>query len=193
MKNTMLIQRAIQKSLRILNRLLLRINLRKITWEKIEYFDEVWKERIELMSKFISTNSDVIDLGCGRMWLKDMVQVKKYYPVDYCYRGIDCIICDFNKYQFPNIRADVAFVSGALEYIADYNWFIKNIVIYTNRCIISYCITDEFQDFTARKERGWVNNLSKNELIAIFQKNNSHLSEYVRALNKYHIFIFDKQ
>lgn len=193
MRNTSPVKRLIQKAFRLLDKILVGYNLKKVTWKKNEYFDEIWKERIELMSKFIPANSEVIDLGCGRMWLNDLLQLKKYYPVDYCERGNETIICDFNKYQFPQIKADVAFVSGALEYVVDFDWFIKNMVINTNRCIISYCTYEEFPDTIVRKERGWVNKLTKNELIALFQKYNSQLTKYEFALNKYHIFIFDRQ
>ena len=189
MKNISIIE-FLKKCIQLLNRKLIGANFKKVTWKKIEYFDEVWKERIEGMSKFIPTNSEVLDLGCGKMWLKDMVQLKTYYPVDYCDRGDGSLICDFNLSQFPDIKADVAFVSGVLEYVVDVDWFIRNIATNTNRCIISYNIDDESQYIVVRKQRGWVNNLTKEELIAIFQKNNFKLIEYI---NTYHIFIFDKK
>lgn len=193
MSNKSLIKQVIQNVRRLLNSIMLRYNLKRIQWKKIEHFDDVWKERIELMSKFILTNKEVIDFGCGPMWLKNMVHTKKYYPVDYCDRGNDCIVCDFNKYEFPNIAADVAFASGVLEYVVDVDWFIKNIVKNTSRCIISYVVNEECPDILLRKKKGWVNNLTKDELTAVFQKNGSYLSKYEYALNKYHIFIFDKQ
>ncbi len=182
----------IPKGLRLLDRILVRYNLKKITWKKNEYFNDLWKERIQVMSQYISPNTEVIDLGCGPMWLKDMIQLKKYYPVDYIDRGKDCIICDFNKHQFPDIKADIAFVSGALEYVEYVEWFIKNITQNTNRCIISYYTIEEWPDIIVRKQWAWVNNLTKDELIAVFKKNNFHLSKYVHELNKYPIFIFDK-
>ena len=75
---------------------------KKINWKDIEYFDDKWKLRIDKMSKYIERNDSVMDLGCGKMWLKKHLhETNLYIPVDYKNRGEGTIICEFNKNEFP--------------------------------------------------------------------------------------------
>jgi SAM-dependent methyltransferase len=138
------------------------------TWRQVEHFDEGWKERIRLMAEFIPTDSSVMDLGCGKMWLKQFLNKDTYYGVDYTDRGEGTIICDFNQGEFPTQNAEVAFVSGCLEYIENYNWFINCIGENTKSCVLSYCTLEHFPDKTIRRELAWVNDLTRSELIELF-------------------------
>ena len=95
-------------------------------WEDFEYFDESWRIRIKEMAVYINNAETVMDLGCGKMWLRDYLHSSNLYiPVDYKNRGEGTIVCDFTKHQFPEKNADVIFVSGCLEYIADYKCFVQ--------------------------------------------------------------------
>ncbi len=171
---------------RLLNRL-----LNKKAWKDFEYFDESWKTRIKSMAKYIQPNTSVIDLGCGKMWLKEYIGKNiNYYPVDYLKRAEDSIVCDFNKLQFPKISAECSFVSGCLEYVDNPAWFINKITQNSNKCIISYCTFDDFPNINERKKLGWVNSLNENELISLFKKNNFELlkSESTELNHKFYIF-----
>ena len=57
--------------------------------QDIEYFDEVWKERIKIMCLLIANDEKiVIDIGCGKMRLKEfLLKDVKYIGVDYKDRG----------------------------------------------------------------------------------------------------------
>ncbi len=62
-------------------------------WSNIEYFNKKRKNRIKKMAANPDPNCSVIDLGCGPMWPKRyQPQSVTCYPVDYTYRGADCII-----------------------------------------------------------------------------------------------------
>jgi hypothetical protein len=133
-----------------------------INWQDIEYFHENWKNRIEYMSEFIGSGTSVMDLGCGKMWLKDYLPDRvKYIPVDYCKRSDETLMADFNKYQFPQVACDIMFISGCLEYINDPEWFLKQV---TDHCkqkvILSYCLLETYPDIKKRKEFFWKNNLT---------------------------------
>ena len=93
---------------------------RPVSWRNIEYFNKKWKVRIEKMSAFVDPNCSVVDLGCGRMWLREYLpKTVRYYPVDYEDRGAGCIVQDFNQYQYPDVDADTAFASGCQEHVND--------------------------------------------------------------------------
>src|SRR5437868_14413818 len=97
-------------------------------WKEIENFNESWKGRISAMALHIAKNSTVIDFGSGKEWLKEFLpENTKYIAVDYTDRGTSNYVCDFNQHQFPNVTGDHAFISGCLEYITDYNWFISKV------------------------------------------------------------------
>jgi hypothetical protein len=162
-------------------------------WREIEYFDESWKKRIHQMSKYITPTDSIVDYGCGKMWLKEFIAPSNaYYGVDYQKREEGTIVCDFNKKEFPGIRTSVSFISGCLEYIDKPSWFIKNIALYHEKCIISYCCNDNFNNIVERKQLGWKNNLSKKDLIALFEKEGLYLKSNEATPTVNQIFYFEK-
>lgn len=139
-----------------------------------------WDRRVEMMAKMISQESNsIVDLGCGQMSLKKYLsEDKNYYPVDYCSRGNNTIICDFNKHEFPNILADTIFASGILEHVVDYTWFIfKMCETASQEVILSYVCSEKGENKAVRSkvQNGyhidWVNSLSMNTLIELFREN----------------------
>lgn len=151
-------------------------------WKDIEYFDDSWRQRINRMAGFIPAKATVMDLGCGRQWLRDIVGPQNYTGVDYRPRGENTVVCDFNKRQFPDFRRDVAFVSGCLEYVTDYRWFIAQICEKANMCILSYCSLEMHPDLVARRRVGWVNNLTIDEIKREFGKHRFTMSSETVAL-----------
>lgn len=144
-------------------------------WREFEYFDETWKKRIACMAQLIDANSkSVMDLGCGKCWLKDMLPTGvEYIGVDYKSREcVDNIICDFNAGEFPRVLTDVVFCSGVLEYIVELPVFVEHICAITDQVILSYCSTDFYSDIGFRKSLGWKNHLSGLDMITLFFKNN---------------------
>lgn len=135
-------------------------------WKEIEYFDESWKRRIEAMASLIEDEKSVIDLGCGRMWLREFLpKGVTYTGCDYVQRDTDTIVCDFNNKEFPDLSADLVFASGVLEYIEDVDWFLSKIQTISDSLIISYCVMELNADIKSRKTLGWKNHLSLSDLL----------------------------
>lgn len=163
----------------------------KKNWQDIEYFNPDWKGRIENMSKFVTKGSTLVDLGCGKMWLKEFVTKEEVYiPVDYIKRSNDTIVCDFNKHQYPKVNADTAFISGCLEYILDYKWFVAKLGANHKKCILSYCLIENFPDKSQRIKKTWVNHLNETQICNLFKKNGFKLVNKVSSSNT--IFVFEK-
>ena len=96
-----------------------------------------------------------------------------------------------NQNQFPAKNADLAFVSGSLEYIYPYKWFIKQISQHCSAAIVSYCSLEKFPDKSVRHGLAWVNSLKKNQLIDLFSQYG--LSLYMSVpIGNYEIFKFKK-
>ena len=159
-------------------------------WEKIEYFDDAWRQRVNQMAEFIPKSATVMDLGCGREWLKEIVGLKNYTGVDYRSRAENTVVCDFNKKQFPEFRRDVAFVSGCLEYVTDYRWFIAQICEKANMCILSYCPLEMHPDLGARRRAGWVNDLTIDDIKREFDKHHFVLSAETVTPTRNAILVF---
>jgi hypothetical protein len=163
------------------------------SWEELEYFDESWRTRIEEMAKFIAPGESVIDLGCGKMWLKPLLKNNTYHPVDYKHRDESTVVANFNSHEYPDIKADVAFVSGTLEYVQDYEWFVGQVCLRSRRCIVSYCTTECYPDLNVRNRKAWKNHLSRSTLLELFTKNEMHLDAESNAVAQNPIFVFSKR
>lgn len=174
-------------------------NLKKIfsqkqySWKEIEYFDSKWKQRIAVMAELIPIQSkSVLDLGCGKMWLNLFLPEEiEYIPVDYTDRGSGTIICDFNNGEFPTNQVDTAFVSGCLEYIHDYQEFIQFITKQTQYCVLSYCSTNFISSRRRRFKQNWVNDLSEEDIIKLFEAQAFSLHHLISQENS--IFLFKKE
>ena len=146
-------------------------------WELKESFTPAFLERMKEMAKEIPSGSSILDLGCGLMWLKELLPGScKYYPVDFIKRCEHTILCDFNRYEFPDIHVDISFCSGILEYIRDPSWFTGLTARYSAECIISYNTLESLPDKRARTKLDWVNHLTQDELIDLFQGHGYRLS-----------------
>jgi hypothetical protein len=91
-----------------------------------------------------------------------------YYPVDHIPQCEQTIVCDFNKQEFPDLKADVAFLSEILEYISDVEWFFNCISNRVNKIILSYSCMEAFPDLEYRQSHGWQNNLTTDEIYNRF-------------------------
>lgn len=162
-------------------------------WRDIEYFHDTWKLRIASMAKYIPANSTVIDLGSGKEWLREFLpQNCHYVAVDYLDRGTKNLVCDFNKKEFPNIKGDIAFISGCLEYIENPNWFIEQVSQSNSKIILSYNTTEMVSNIIERNQLAWKNHLSEKELIELFKVNGLELKNVDRSVTKNVIFIFER-
>lgn len=167
--------------------------LGRAQWRDIEYFDNSWKDRIRRMAGNIPPNATVMDLGAGEMFLKEFVGPNHYFGADYIKRDPGIMVCDFNKYQFPSARTDVAFVSGCLEYVRDYRWFIGKIASSCNMAVVSYCTRDLLPDIEWRRKQAWRNHLKKRRLIELFEGNGMFLRKEEMTPTRNSIFVFQHE
>lgn len=142
-------------------------------WEDLSVFDPAWQERMEVMATLLPADGTVTDFGCGPMWLTNYLTKQHIYvPVD-CYdRGAGTIVCDFTAYEFPAVRGGTAFVAGCLEYIEDWQWFLGQIARQFDVCILSYNTVDQKPDKAPRRVLGWLNDLTRQEIVAFMKQNN---------------------
>ncbi|HTH93044.1 MAG TPA: oligosaccharide flippase family protein [Candidatus Paceibacterota bacterium] len=164
------------------------------TWKDIEYFDSAWSDRIGQMAQYIPAGASILDLGCGKMLLQQYLELNHtYYPVDYKDRGEGTIVCNFNRHHFPDRYADIAFVSGVLEYVENVPVFIADIAKHTNQCILSYCLIEDFPNISFRRKQAWVNAFSRDDIISLFSQAGFVIKDESKTPSNNSIFNFVKQ
>ena len=162
-------------------------------WKNIEYFPDDWQKRVAVMADLIPNGTQsIIDYGCGTQVLRDYSKGATYTPVDYISRSTDCVVCDFNKNEFPEIAADVGIISGTLEYVNDPLWFIAKVAGSCETVIISYCTTECIRSRYWRRRMAWVNDLSSFDLVQAFKNCGFTLRRENKNITRNHIFLLSK-
>lgn len=106
-------------------------------WQEFEQSDtnalkrqrQGWKDRARAMSQLIPEDVKVLmDIECGEELLKEFLcKDIKYYGLDYCERNKETIICDINKEKLPDIKVDLYYMAGIIDYVIDIPNFIKQL------------------------------------------------------------------
>ena len=106
-------------------------------WQEFEQSDtnalkrqrQGWKDRARAMSQLIPEDvKALMDIGCGEELLKEFLcKDIKYYGLDYCERNKETIICDINKEKLPDIKVDLYYMAGIIDYVTDIPNFIKQL------------------------------------------------------------------
>jgi hypothetical protein len=158
------------------------------TWQKDFSYDSDMKLRYENMLKLLPSSSSpdknsfssVLDLGCGRQYLRELLPENiNYTGVDLYSHISDTIVCDFNKKQFIKVIGkpyDLVVCAGLFEYIYNVKWLIKKIADVSGRYILcSY----NFDEFTRSHADIWTKRLlSQKTMFDLFYKNECSLIAY---------------
>ncbi|WP_009633331.1 hypothetical protein [Synechocystis sp. PCC 7509] len=141
-------------------------------WSKTEEFDASWKTRIALMASYIDVPGTVADFGCGMMWLEAYLSKDNpYLPIDYIQRDSRTIVLDLNRDSIPNLNADIAFLSGILEYIEDLDSFLQQLIeCKFKKILVSYCTIENLSSIKIRKKLNWVSHESIFIILSVFCK-----------------------
>jgi methyltransferase family protein len=134
-------------------------------WTDAASLDPEWDRRAEFVSRMIRPGTKVLDLGCGRMSLRQFLPNGcSYVGCDFIARDAETIVCNLNIGEFPDSAAAVANVItmlGLLEYILDVPKLLRRVAGYGKEVIFSYHPTGSFRRrIRARRRVGWVSDLS---------------------------------
>jgi len=142
-------------------------------WSNPASLEPAWDRRAAFAAQFIPDGARVLDLGCGRMALRQLLPNNCFYrPCDLVARDPSTIVCDFNKGQFPEAaaaEADVITMLGVLEYIVDVDGFLTRLQHARRDVVLSYCATD-FSVAIDRPSLGWINHFSLYDLAVLFDR-----------------------
>jgi len=142
-------------------------------WSDPESLEQAWDRRAAFAANFIPDGARVLDLGCGRMALRNLLPNGcSYQACDLVARDAATIVCDFNAGEFPEAaaaEADVITMLGVLEYIVDVDAFLARLQRARRNVVVSYCATD-FTGTADRPALGWINHFSLSELALLFDR-----------------------
>jgi pyruvyltransferase len=134
-------------------------------WEAIT---DKWDDRNSTIGKIVDEGTSIIEFGAGNETMRDFIPKScSYVGSDIYKRFPTTIVCDLNTNVFPDLSDfDTIIISGVLEYI--YVSHIERFLEYTKVFPIKtfICSYDHIAD---RQHNGWVNDLSKDELINMFR------------------------
>lgn len=135
-----------------------------------------WEPRTALMAEYIQANSKILEFGAGRMFLKKYLpEGCTYVPSDIVDRGHGTLVWDLNSKELPRLDDDFDIIvfSGVLEYIYNIDRIIQFLSGHTKEIIASYATIELNPD--DRKSHGWVNDLTEDQFIAVFEDNGFEL------------------
>lgn len=135
--------------------------------------DEKITDLILQMQRLISKeNFSLLDLGFGTKETSDRMKqaVLEYWGVDYVNSGKSAVMEEYNQGDFPDVQADAVFGADCLEYVIDVDSFVEKICRSgRNEILVSYCTIEDESDLSVRKNRGFRNHLTKDELLEKFR------------------------
>lgn len=142
-----------------------------------------WLDRMKLIAELLDDKTKcVVDLcgANGRMqtFLKEDID---YFAVDYMKYTEDTILCNLDKYEYPDIKYkanDVTVVLlASIQYIEDWRWLLKKV---SESCDTFICAHSEIgrisRDYR-REHYCWKNALFSYDIILEMQKNGFKLIE----------------
>lgn len=135
-------------------------------------FDPIWQNRIKSLYCLVTIRGQIADFGCGKMWLKDMIDSgrHKYIPLDYIKRSADTVLYDANKEDVPRISPEVVFCSGFIEYLNNPKQFVTQIsdINSVREVVVSYVPVELIRNQRSRVTLGWKNHLTLAEFISVW-------------------------
>jgi len=142
------------------------------------FADDVYEFDINIqligeLSACIDTNDkSVVDLGAGGMHLKKFIPSGSlYYPVDYKQRFDQTIVCDFNKKEFPEVKADVYVLCAMLYYIDDPIWLLEQSAEFaSHKIIIALNNKSLVKNPEAMQTGGFKNYIFFDEIASVLKK-----------------------
>ncbi|MBP2662124.1 MAG: hypothetical protein H6Q71_72 [Firmicutes bacterium] len=152
----------------------------EITWLDLEKKANWARMRIRVknISEWIDENDrSVVDYGAGEMFLKNLIHTTspggvQYYPIDYIRRSEETILCDLNARKFPRIYADVAVLSGILEFLTTIESLLRHVCATTgHKIILSYITLEKFPNLDGRRASAYVNNFTEQKIIDLLAQN----------------------
>lgn len=133
-------------------------------WSRLEHFNPAWGKRAALAASLIAPDSSVIDIGCGRMQLRDHLPDScRYSPADLTQWTAEVQKIDLDAGQFPKGTYNYCVILGVLEYLEAPGNTLGWARSTCDHLIVSYCHPLSRVSNRSRRRRMWVNDFSETD------------------------------
>ena len=140
-------------------------------WSNAASHRPEWETRAALAAKWIAPRSRVLDLGCGRMRLRDMLPPGCIYtPADLEPLSPGVQKVDLNRREFPNGSYDYVVLLGVLGYLHEPAAVLHRARAHADRLIVSYKVAKKRGRKTLQRRwrDGYFNDFDDRMLADVF-------------------------
>ncbi|MEO8560418.1 MAG: FkbM family methyltransferase, partial [Rhodospirillales bacterium] len=143
-----------------------------VRWADPDQVIQGARERAVAAAQVIAAGASVLDLGAGAQALRSALPPGcSYLAADLIARSEACQIVDLNQGQFPGGRYDVAALLEVLEYLHDPLTVLRQSRAAAERLVVIYTpFAGPDAQVIARRQRGFVNDLSAGELEGLLHQ-----------------------
>lgn len=139
-------------------------------WGNREHYSTSWEERNRVAAGLISSGSNVLDLGCGRMSLRRFLPSGcRYFPADLPRWSTEVIPVDLEAGEFPAGLYDYVVILGVLEHLTNPAAVIAAAADHTAKLIASYNHPGPQSTLSRRRNALWINDFSEDDLRIVFR------------------------
>ena len=148
----------------------------------------------QAMLKLIPDCKSLMDLGCRKAkFVKSICSENvQYIPVDFKKHDDEVIACDFNKKEFPDIKADVCLCAFTAEYVKYLSQFLANMCNAAQKQILIWaCPVDKELNKNARWKNPFPIDFIEEFLIKTIEQNNFKLTAQYPDENNHAVILYD--
>jgi hypothetical protein len=147
-------------------------------WGNPKSYPRDWDRRAAIAASWINEkDSCVLDVGCGPMKLRGMISVPvRYVGADLNPWLPEVIKIDLNRGEYPVGEFDYSVFLGVLEYLEKPETALRNARLHSRKLIVSYCLMT-LKDVAARKGRGWISHMDRDEFEMLLRTTGWMISE----------------
>lgn len=165
-------------------------------WGKPESYCASWDDRARSAAELIPDGVSVFEIGVGAGAFRSLVKHRcRYQGADLVPQDEETLRLNLDQDPIPVGKVDLIVMLGVAEYLHHLREALTKICLAAGRIVMTYCCChDDGGDkpLTDRQQRGWVNALTKSEVVGLLSDTGFYL-ESVHSLNAtdtFHQFLF---
>lgn len=161
-------------------------------WADPDVLKQGAEQRYNLLAQYVDPAQPLLDVGAGLMLLRQhMANPDLYTPLDLLQWDARTQIMDLNQGQYPQNAVAQIVISACLEYLHHPDQCLSQMADLSDRL---YLIYDTAADGNRgeRRQRGYMNDFSYDDLLALLQKTGWSLQDHHGLSQGTHLFICHK-
>lgn len=171
-------------------------------WGNLASYNPAWSERAKLAASLLPDHATIFEIGVGNGALRSLIQDRCHYVgADLQPLEPGTIALDLDADPLPDKKYDYIVLLGVFEYLYWPEAAAKKVCEVTDHVVLSYCCVPSEVDLKmitqARRRRGWVNDFSYEQLVAVLASNGFKLTSNTMFESKGEfdqmIMVFERQ